>query len=339
MKKIAVFCAAFCFSLNVPLFSQSKMLINYPIIGDKPYGIITSASTPSVNSSPWPFYPLQGGNFWRYQISFRGGVYGYNHETIVDSILIDGKQFWKKRIQEYTGGRDSTFLRQEDSTYIMTRSLGQYSPVSRDFKIDAANGEKWLAQTSPDDSTNKTWGKLDSTSQIEIFGNKRFSKHYRFWNELNGRLQWTKFITLVDGLGLIRIRGGDGGVSFHDVDLVGAIIGNKQYGVLVSVRENATNAVVPEFFFISYPNPFTTTTIIEINPYDLTSKRIAQLAVYNLIGQHIRTIYHDILQPNRRLRIAWDGRDDFNQRLPGGIYFLQLRTDNLVQIQRTVILR
>lgn len=339
MKKIIVFCAALYFSLNLPSFSQSKMLINYPIIRCNQYGILASLNTPSVKFLPWSFYPLQRGNFWRYQISFRGGVYGYNHEAIVDSILIEGKRFWKKRVQEYTGGRDSTFLRQEDSTYIMSRGLGQYSPASRDFKIDAVDGEKWLAQTSPDDSTNKTWGTLESTSQTEIFGNKRSSKHYRFWNEINGKLQWTKFITLVDGLGLIRIRGGNGGVSFQDVDLVGAIIDNKQHGVLVPVRENITSVTAPEIFLISYPNPFTTTTIIEIDLYRLVSQEITQLAVYNLIGQRIRMIYHDILQPNRRLRITWDGRDDFNQRLPGGIYFLQLRMGNLVQIQRTVIFR
>ncbi len=318
MKKIIIFgdiLYCICF-FNIPLFAQNRTVVE-----------------------PWSFYPLQLGNFWRYQISFLGGVYGFNREMIVDSLIIEGKCFLKKRIQEYTGGKDSTFLRQEDSTYIISRGLGQYSPKSRDYKIDAIEGEKWLIQISPDDSTNKTWGKLDSTSQTEIFGKKRFSKHCRFWNEISGRLQWTKFITLAEGIGVIRIRGGDGGVDFQDVDLVGSIIDGKEYGDPVSVKNNVKNAVVPEIFLINYPNPFTTTTIIEISLHGLAPKEIVQLAAYNLIGQRMRTIYHDILPLNQRFRISWDGRDDFTQSLPSGIYFLQLRAGNLVQTKRTLILR
>ncbi len=316
MKKIIASWVIIFPLFNTPLFSQNQTIVE-----------------------PWPFYPLQRGDFWRYQISFLGGVYGYDRETIVDSLMIEGKWFWKKRFQGYTGGKDSTFLRQEDSTYIISRGLGQYSPISRDFKIDAVNGEKWLVQISSDDTTNKIWGKLDSTSQTEIFGKKRFRKHYRFWNEINGRLQWTKFITLAEGLGLIRIRGGDGGVDFQDVDLVGAIIDGKKYGEPVSVREKTPNAVVPKIFLINYPNPFTTTTMIEINLNGLISKEIVQLVAYNLTGQRVRTVYHDILPPTQRFRINWDGRDNFARNLPSGTYFIQLRAGNFIQTQRIIILR
>jgi hypothetical protein len=265
---------------------------------------------------------------------FLGGVYSYNHEALVDSLMIEGKWFWKKRVQEYTGGKDSTFVPRR-LNFIISRGLGQYSPESRDYKIDATEGEKWLIQISPDDSTNKTWGKLDSTSQTEIFGKKRLSKHYRFWNEINGKLQWTKFITLAEDLGLIRMRGGDGGVDFQDVDLVGAIIHGKEYGDPVSVKEKVKNATVPEVFLINYPNPFTATTTIEINLHGLAPKEIVQIAVYNLIGQRIRTIYNNISPSNQRFRINWDGRDEFTQSLPNGIYFLQIRAGNLAQTKRT----
>lgn len=319
MKKTSIICAAIHFALSFPLFSQDITVLRDP--------------------SSWPFYPLQLGNFWRYQISRFGGIWGYNLETIVDSLSIEGKWYWQKQIQEYTGGKGYDYLRQEDTTYIISRDLGQYSPISHDYKIDAVDGDIWLVHISPDDSMSKVWGKLDSTSRIEFFGKARSSKQYRFWQEINGRLQWTKFETLVEGLGLIRIRGGDGGVSFHEVDLVGAIIDGKEYGDPSSISEAAQSTHVPKDFLVNYPNPFATATTIEIDLHGLTLEHAAQISVYNSTGQRIRTIYDGIMPRDRRFRTKWDGRNDFAQQVSSGVYFVQIRAGNLVQTKRTLFLK
>ncbi len=286
--------------------------------------------------SQWSFYPLQMGDFWRYQIS-RGGIYGYNRETIVDSLMIEGEWFRIKRLQEYTGGEGFTYLRQQDSTFITERpGLGQYAPFRRVYKIDANDGETWLVEISPDDSSRKEWAQLDSTAQVTIFGRERTSKHYRFWREHNGELQSTNFRVLVDSLGLVQVRGGDGGVSLHDVDLVGAVINGVTYGDPVSVNENTGPVPADELVVLHYPNPFSAVTQIEVNAKSPLNAQLLHVTVYNLNGQKVRSVYRGLFNTSRPFRATWNGNNDFGRRLPSGVYFIQVRLGRQVQTKRTI---
>lgn len=290
--------------------------------------------------SQWPFYPLQMGNFWRYQITIHGGIYGYNREAIVDSFMIEGEWFRKKRLQEYTGGEGFTYLRQQDSTFITERpGLGQYAPFRRVYKIDANDGETWLVEISPDDSSRKEWARLDSTAQVTIFGRKRASKHYRFWREHNGELQSTNFRILVDSLGLVQIRGGDGGVDFDDVDLVGAVINGVSYGDPVSVNENTGVVLTNELVVLHYPNPFSAVTHIEVNAKSPLNAQLLHVTVYNLNGQTVRSIYHGPFNTSQPFRTTWNGHDDFGRRLPSGIYFTQARLGRQVQTKQLIFIQ
>jgi hypothetical protein len=289
--------------------------------------------------SSWPFYPLSRGNFWRYQMSFNGGVWGYNRETIVDSLEIQGQWFLEKQIQEYTGGLSSTYLRQEDSTCIMERSsLGQNVSLGCLYKIDAVVGETWLVEDTSD-SSYKFWGKLELNDSTEIFGEIRQSKHYRFWRESNGHLGSEWFTVLTKGLGMTTLRGGNGGADLQDMDLVGAIINGIEFGNPTAVDENPKVSPTPDIFLINYPNPFATSTTIEVDMRGIGTKRAVQIIVYNLIGQRLRTVYYGVLTPNQRFLTKWDGTDDFAQRVPTGIYFLQMRTGNVIRTKRIFVVR
>ncbi|GEM_PF-6518969 len=305
------------------------------IINGRRFGTITSKFN---KPSPWPFYPLHFGNSWRYQVSFNGGIWGYNLETILDSLKIQGGWFWKKQIQEYTGGKGFAFIRQKDSTYIVeSPGSNQSASFKNLYKIDAKVGETWIVEASLD-SSYKFWGKLEADDSTEIFGKIKKTKNYRLWRETNGRLESEWFTVITKGLGLTKLRGGNGAADLQNLDLVGAIINGIEFGDPVSVNQDI-NSPMPDIFIVNYPNPFTTTTTIKIELPKFTSKQIVSIAVYDVTGRLIHMIYDGIVLPERQFQTEWDGRSNFKQRVCSGNYFLEVRIGNQKQTKRVILLR
>jgi parallel beta-helix repeat protein len=77
-----------------------------------------------------------------------------------------------------------------------------------------------------------------------------------------------------------------------------------------------------EFLYISgcYPNPFMDRTRIE---YSLPVVSNVNIAVYNLFGARVKSLLNK-RQNAGRYTITWSGRDDRDNKLPGGLYFLRL---------------
>lgn len=70
----------------------------------------------------------------------------------------------------------------------------------------------------------------------------------------------------------------------------------------------------------NYPNPFNPTTTIE---YTISSSGKVALSVYNILGQHIRTLIQDY-QTVGTHKTIWDGTDDSGKRVVSGVYFYKL---------------
>ena len=64
-----------------------------------------------------------------------------------------------------------------------------------------------------------------------------------------------------------------------------------------------------------------------INVVTLPERDSVQLTIYNLLGQHIRTLVNQQhLAGNYQL--TWDGRDEAGNTTAAGVYIYQLRTPN-----------
>ena len=60
--------------------------------------------------------------------------------------------------------------------------------------------------------------------------------------------------------------------------------------------------------------------------YKIATAASAELAIYDVAGQHVRTVILDHQSPGKH-SIVWDGRDDAGRELRSGVYFYKLKTD------------
>ncbi len=91
--------------------------------------------------------------------------------------------------------------------------------------------------------------------------------------------------------------------------------------------------VLPGDFFLgqNYPNPFNPATSIS---FSVKKTSRASLVVYNLLGQHIATLFNDVATANTVYSIAFNANN-----LPGGIYFYSLHTANGNAVKKMCLLK
>ena len=86
----------------------------------------------------------------------------------------------------------------------------------------------------------------------------------------------------------------------------------------------------------NYPNPFNPSTTIT---FSLPVDGQTRLAVYNLLGQEIRSLVNDDLKAGI-YRAVWNSQDDTGRRVPSGLYFYRLVVENrVIETHKMVLLK
>jgi len=87
--------------------------------------------------------------------------------------------------------------------------------------------------------------------------------------------------------------------------------------------------------FQSYPNPFSSFTTIR---YEVQENTKINLSIYNYLGQEIKKLVDNVHQPGI-YEINWDGTDNGNRVVPGGIYICQIRTNGFLHKMKVLFMR
>jgi hypothetical protein len=110
-----------------------------------------------------------------------------------------------------------------------------------------------------------------------------------------------------------------------------------------SIVELTANPLPQKFqLHQSFPNPFNGAAAPTVIRYELPQPGFAELRVYNLLGQAVRTL-HQAALPAGFHEIAWDGRDDQGRLVAAGVYLYRLhvrsdRKENAFTAVRKVII-
>lgn len=82
------------------------------------------------------------------------------------------------------------------------------------------------------------------------------------------------------------------------------------------------------------PNPVSSWTVIR---YTLPKSTYVTLKVYNAVGELIRTLCSEKLQPGF-YRTYWDGRSNTGTRAAPGVYFYRLQTPEFRSTRKIILL-
>ena len=95
--------------------------------------------------------------------------------------------------------------------------------------------------------------------------------------------------------------------------------------------------VLPSDFVLSqnYPNPFNPTTQIA---FDLPTKSLVTLTVYNVLGQRVITLVNEKLAAGKYVA-DWNGRSSGGNEVASGIYFYRLHSEQFTQTKKMVLLK
>ena len=147
-----------------------------------------------------------------------------------------------------------------------------------------------------------------------------------YWTNTQGRIQRAN----VNGRGIQRV--------------VTGLIAPAELVIIAPVTETTQMApVVPEtrpgetVLLTNYPNPFNPETWI---PYQLSHASDVEIVIYDVHGVVIRRLALGH-QPagyyaNRSRAAYWDGRNALGERVASGVYFYQLRTDEVSPMRKMV---
>jgi flagellar hook assembly protein FlgD len=93
--------------------------------------------------------------------------------------------------------------------------------------------------------------------------------------------------------------------------------------------------VVEKFNLLqNYPNPFNPITTIE---FTLDKNTDVELAIYNLLGEKIKTLVNSKLQGGLH-SVQWDGTNEAGVKVGTGIYYYMVKTNDGRKLTRKMLL-
>jgi hypothetical protein len=105
------------------------------------------------------------------------------------------------------------------------------------------------------------------------------------------------------------------------------------FGITTGIQEAEIQAPRINTTLETYPNPFQGMLCIKIQGQN-SRIRNNTITIYDVIGRPVRQ-YHDV--PSDAL-ITWSGLDDQARPLPGGVYFVTLRSAGIAKTHKVVLL-
>ena len=121
-------------------------------------------------------------------------------------------------------------------------------------------------------------------------------------------------------------------VTFYLGSFENAVDGAKIYQLTYVVGIQQISSEIPGSYSLgqNYPNPFNPSTKIS---FDITSKALTRLSVYNSIGQEVAVLVNSGLSPGS-YEYTFDG-----SHLTSGVYFYRLQTGNFVETKRMILVK
>lgn len=114
----------------------------------------------------------------------------------------------------------------------------------------------------------------------------------------------------------------------RELDVYGA---TSEYGLVEAQVAIPTELALAQ----NYPNPFNPTTTIR---FELPEPHKVKIVLFNTTGQLVRTLVDGEYVPGVH-QIVWDATNDQGLRVPSGIYYYRMTTDNFNRTKKLLLLK
>jgi hypothetical protein len=129
----------------------------------------------------------------------------------------------------------------------------------------------------------------------------------------------------------------DGWIQFVSNDPVNDTLNVYVQGSAKQVTGIAEGEELPRTFAVSpnYPNPFNPSTMIK---YQLPQTSDVKLAIYNVLGQRVRTLVDARIEAGYH-SVEWDGNTDSGAKVASGIYIYRFSAGNYLKVQKMILMK
>ena len=102
------------------------------------------------------------------------------------------------------------------------------------------------------------------------------------------------------------------------------------------IEENRPHSTSNRVFLNAiYPNPFEGLT--QIN-YGVPREMRVNISIYSALGQLIKTLV-DETKTSGNYAVNWNGTDNSGRKVPGGAYFVRLTTDQVMRVEKSILIK
>jgi hypothetical protein len=226
----------------------------------------------------------------------------------------------------------STFLTSKtDSCYVQTTNIGSRFVLRNSVPIKGLQVVMYLKNTVTLDTTDIIYPRA-SMMRAEV---KSVGKEVTviLWNINNSPIEPGD-----SAIFRVPIQLTNNNVDSIHVLMCSGV--NNDVALLNSKQEDIRSSIPHDWMlYQNYPNPFNPTTTIEFDVPEVAGKipRVA-LQIFNILGQHIRTLEHGV-QDAGRYSINWDGTNGNGARVASGVYFYRLLAGDYVSTKKMVMLK
>ncbi len=298
--------------------------------------LIISSIAHSQVDSLFSFYPLDKGNSWQYRSTYvtrimgsevGRSVYYYTVNIYNDTTVNSGRRYY--------------VVQSSDKSLSQPRYQRIDSLTSQVFVFDTSSNGKELRLDSLPPLPGSPWsgrrllpypGRIAQKIDTQFFfGTPRVCRHYFSPVGIGPYAHYT----LTEGIGVSTFVHGVydveqyQGSSIEDT-LVYAKINGKEYGTLVSVRQNRKEVDANFTLDQNYSNPFNPTTIIR---YALPEGDHVSMKVYDALGRHIATLADEWQTAGLHTAIF------SATNLSSGAYFLNFRAGRFNTTKKILFLK
>jgi len=250
------------------------------------------------------------------------GIYPNNH------VLTDDEA---TRLRDYLNAGGSLYLEGGD-----TWCYDPQTVVHPYFQIHPiGDGTNDLTQVS---------GQAGTSFQNYCFS---YSGENSFIDDIDQTTLSTKILkNSFDYIGTTVMRTGDGFKTIGSSFEFGGLVDNvppatkrellqdflEFFGIFITGIQNQNSFIIPyeHALYQNYPNPFNPSTTIE---FDLPSKSLVSLKIFNILGEEVTTLVNEELTAGK-YRFNWDSR-----KAASGTYFYRLETGNYLETRKMILLR